>query len=37
MGRFTEKKIDVSNLESGAYIISVITNEGVSNHKIIKK
>jgi hypothetical protein len=37
MGRFTEKKIDVSNLERGAYIISVVTNEGVSNHKIIKK
>lgn len=37
IGNFTEKKIDISNLESGAYIISVITNDGVSNHKIIKK
>lgn len=37
VGSFTKHKINVSNLDSGAYIISVATNDGVSNHKIIKK
>lgn len=31
------QKIDVSNLESGAYIISVVTDRGRSNHKVIKR
>jgi hypothetical protein len=37
VGLYTDKSIDISNLDSGAYIISVVTNDGVSNHKIIKK
>ena len=31
------QKVDVSNLESGAYIISVVTDYGRSNHKVIKR